>query len=403
MAAITSTGDGPRGSYIGCSSLVGVRNHLVSNPDPRSCLSPWWMTGRQAERSRRAGCPHPTRFVPVEDVVEVCPSATSSDECISTARARATGEATDKVADHHDHTPRNCDKGDVAPMKRIIMTMALVLGCSICSQSFGFDLLDRMLGVKGCGSASSCCDTGCDAPSCCEPACGCEASGCCAEPACGCEAPACCESNACCAEPACGCEAPACGAPSCCEPACGCEVSSCDSCCDPCGRKSCGGLLSKLFAKKSRCGGCDSCCEPACGCEAPACGCGDSSCCEPACGCEAPSCCEPACGCEVSSCDSCCDPCAKRGCGGLLAKLFGGCNKGCCDSGCDSCCEPACGCESSCCEPACGCEAPACGCAAPAAAPAMEAAPMPPAPVVDPSASLNAKRRVIQASAVYVR
>jgi hypothetical protein len=94
----------------------------------------------------------------------------------------------------------------------------------------------------------------------------------------------------------------------------------------------------------------------------------------------------------------------------LLDKMFGnlrgyscfGNRNNCCDSGCDSCCEPACGCESSCCEPACGCEAPCGGCAAPAA-PAMEAAPMPPAPVVDPSARVSRKRRVIQASAVYVR
>jgi len=32
-----------------------------------------------------------------------------------------------------------------------------------------------------------------------------------------------------------------------------------------------------------------------------------------------------------------------------------------------------------------------------------EAAPMPPAPVVDPSAHLQSKRRVIQASASYIR
>jgi hypothetical protein len=37
------------------------------------------------------------------------------------------------------------------------------------------------------------------------------------------------------------------------------------------------------------------------------------------------------------------------------------------------------------------------------AAPAVEAAPMTPTPVVDPSASYQSKRRVIQASARYVR
>ncbi len=167
-------------------------------------------------------------------------------------------------------------KGDVAPMKRTMMMMTLVLGCCISSQSYGFDLLDRMLGIKGCGSASACCDSGCDT-ACCE-----------AEPACGCEAPACCE-------PACGSEVACCAEPTCGAPAC-CEAPSCDTCCDPCAKKSCGGLLSKLFNCNKCNTGCDSC-EPACGCEAPSC------CAEPACGCEAPAC-EPACGCEVAAgCD----------------------------------------------------------------------------------------------------
>ncbi|MEM6691647.1 MAG: hypothetical protein AAF664_19615, partial [Planctomycetota bacterium] len=62
------------------------------------------------------------------------------------------------------------------------------------------------------------------------------------------------------------------------------------------------------------------------------------------------------------------------------------------------------------CEPACGFEPAPCGCAsaapmmapAPMAAPATSA-PMPPAPIVDPSARLTHKQRVIQASAVYTR
>ena len=98
--------------------------------------------------------------------------------------------------------PAKLRKGDVAPMKRTILMMAMVIGCGISSPTFGFDLLDRMLGIK-CGSS---CDTAaCDAPADCEaePACGCE------EPACGCEAPAGEEG------PACGCEEPVCG----CEPA----------------------------------------------------------------------------------------------------------------------------------------------------------------------------------------
>jgi len=276
-------------------------------------------------------------------------------------------------------------------MKRTILTLTLVLGSSICTQSFGFDLLDRMLGVKGCGS-NACCDIGCAEPTCgceapceiaCEPTCGAESKGCglldklgggCLEPTCGCEAPACgCAELAC--EPTCGCEAPCevaceptCGCEAPCEPECGCEVASCDSGC--CGMSKRGGLLSKLFkGKLCSSHSCDSCCEmPAC---------------EPVC--------EPCCD---SGCDSACGP---KGCG-LLSKLFGNiCKKSssCCDMGCDS------GCSS------CGCGAPQ---AAPMpysapvqSAPVEYSAPMPPAPVVDPSASLTTKRRVIQASASYVR
>ena len=54
-------------------------------------------------------------------------------------------------------------------MKRIILTTTLVLGM-MSSQSFGFDLLDRMLGMKGCGCATSCCEV--------EPACGCDVPSC---------------------------------------------------------------------------------------------------------------------------------------------------------------------------------------------------------------------------------
>ena len=194
-------------------------------------------------------------------------------------------------------------------MKRAILSTTLILGMSLCSQSFGFDLLDRMLGLNCGGGSSSCCDTPCCDSGCCEPTCGCESS--------------CCES--------------------CCEPACGCEASCCESsCCEPCQKKSSGGLLAKLFGgfscKKDNC--CDSCCD-SCG-----------------------TCCEPACGCEMG-CSSCGSMPAAPACSS--------CNGG---------------------------AAPA----APAPAPAVEdAAPMPPAPVVDPSAYLNSKRRVIQASTHFAR
>jgi hypothetical protein len=81
---------------------------------------------------------------------------------------------------------------------------------------------------------------------------------------------------------------------------------------------------------------------------------------------------------------------------GLLSKLFGGLKRSNCDSYCDAPCGSMGGCTS-------------CG-SAPTIAPAVEdapadaeeAKPMPPAPVVDPTAFLNNKRRVIQASS-YAR
>ena len=170
-------------------------------------------------------------------------------------------------------------------MKWNIAVAALCVSAAMCSQSFGFDLLDRMLGIK-CGSS---CDTAaCDAPADCEaePACGCE------EPACGCEEPAGEEG------PACGCEEPVCG----CEPA----AEGCEDACDSPAAKSCGGLLSKLFPMMN---GCDSGCDEA-----------DE---------------DPACGCEpiAEGCEDACDSPAGAKCSGLLAKLFSTCS----DKGCDSC------------------------------------------------------------------
>jgi hypothetical protein len=88
-------------------------------------------------------------------------------------------------------------------MKRMMFLGALVLGVTVCSQSFGFELLNKMLGHKGC---ASCCEPGCDAGAgCCEPGCG--AGNGCAEPACdagnGCCEPAC-DAGAGCSEPSWG-------------------------------------------------------------------------------------------------------------------------------------------------------------------------------------------------------
>lgn len=217
-------------------------------------------------------------------------------------------------------------------MKRITLSLTMALGCLMTTQSFGFDLLDRMMGKRGCGCDTICCE----APhAACDPVCGAEQAVC--EPACGCEA-------AC--PPACGCETA-------CQPACGCETA----CCKP--RRP--GLLQRLFSHHRRC--CDDpCCDDPCqdpGCYAVAPGCGCEDACPPACGCE-PACCQP-----------------RRV--GLLDRLFGRCHKQrCCD---------AIGCDAGCCH----------------GAPSASDVPEAPEPVADPSASYQSKRRVVQASARYVR
>ncbi len=355
--------------------------------------------------------------------------------------------------------------GSCGSMKMKLVMGSLVLGASLCTPSFGGGLLDRMLGMKGSGCDSACCDTGCSAaPSCgCEiaptcdpcapacksggllsklrskkscdcaaPSCGCEVApscdgGCGAAPSCGCEvAPSC--SSGCGAAPSCGCEvAPSCSSGCGAAPSCGCEMASCDggcgaapSCgceiasCDPCGcdsgckprRRPLMELIGKIESAKrsmfSKCKskGCDACGTPTCGCEISACGgCGST---DPSCGCEvAPSCdggcgAAPSCGCEIAACDPCAPSCGKK-CGGLLSKLFKKKNSSCCDT--VACCDS--GCDSGCTS---GCSSCGGSSAAPVAAPVVhgDAAPMPPAPIVDPSAYLQSNRRVIQATS-YVR
>jgi hypothetical protein len=230
-------------------------------------------------------------------------------------------------------------------MKWNVYLGTLVLTLGLSTQSFGFDLLDRMLGVS-----SGCCDSGCCEATCGAAACGCD-NGCAAGPACGCDN---------------GCDA-------CAEPACGCADTSC-CCSHRHGRH----LLDRLFGCHRGCG-CASACEPACGCEAAACGCDN--------GCDA--CAEPACGCAETACCG-----SHRHCGGLLGHLFR-CRKSC---GCASACEPACGCESACDN---GCAAPACG--APVvspAAPVVQPAPAQESAAVDPSAKRTPKLRVRNASHV---
>ena len=84
-------------------------------------------------------------------------------------------------------------------MKLKLVFGALMLCMSLAGRSYGFEMLDRMLGMGDSGS--DCC---------CEPKC-CEKTCCAAEHACGCEK-------------SCGCEQ-SCG----CEKSCGC-ASACSSC-----------------------------------------------------------------------------------------------------------------------------------------------------------------------------
>ena len=260
-------------------------------------------------------------------------------------------------------------------MKRMMFLGALVLGVTVCSQSFGFELLDRMLGHKGC---TSCCEPGCDAGAgCCEPGCG--AGNGCAEPACG-------AGNGC-AEPACDAGA------GCCEPSCGAA-----GCCGVRKKHDLFGGLKGLFekCKRKHHGCCDSCCgEPDCGAE-PACGAGNG-CAEPACG-AGNGCAEPAC----DAGNGCCEPgCGAASCCGVrkkctpIADLLAAIrsaksrlhhHRSCCDSCCD---EPDCSAGNGCCEPACGAD-PACGAAAaPVAAPA---------PTPDASAAKKTTGKVVAVS-----
>src|ERR1700681_1944152 len=87
-------------------------------------------------------------------------------------------------------------------MKWNMVLGALVVSVGLCSQSFGFELLERMIGLNDCG-CNSCCQRSC------QPACGCD-KGCDTGCQATCAAPA---ESSCCA-------APSCGAPSCCHKRC---------------------------------------------------------------------------------------------------------------------------------------------------------------------------------------
>ena len=250
-------------------------------------------------------------------------------------------------------------------MKSKVTFAAIALCFAVSSQSFGFDLLDRMLGGSGCGCDTSCCGTP-------EPSCGCDGIGIIRGRFFnrGCDA---------------GCDTGCAAAPA----AAACD-SGCDSGCGPMGRRS--ACRPRILSFDMKCISipvlipkitlpkinlpkpCFTACNTGCGCDAAK-GC-DS-------GCDTAAKADPSCGCDAG-----CKPLISMKVNrlGLLdrmknrPRLLG--NKGC---GCDSKCEPACGSDYT---------APAN--AAPEAAkeaPAPEAAkaattstgPVPPAPVVDPA------------------
>jgi len=91
-------------------------------------------------------------------------------------------------------------------MKRMLFLGALVFGVTVCSQSFGFEILHRMLGHKGCTSCTEpSCGAGNGCADACEPGCG-AGNGCLGGR--GAAEPGCAAGNGClggngCAEPAC--------------------------------------------------------------------------------------------------------------------------------------------------------------------------------------------------------
>ncbi len=270
-------------------------------------------------------------------------------------------------------------------MKLKMVIATLVFGMAFCSSSYGFELLDRMMGRSGCGGcATSCCDTpvtsgcGCDAgTSCCDGGrafrchsfgsffnrgcggCGLIGGGCCGA-----------------VDAGCGCNG---GNAGCCGDAvnagCGCDAGCGSGCGNGCG------LFSGLF--RNRCGNGCGAVDAGCGCNG-----GNAGCCGNAV--------NAGCGCNGGNA-GCCGNAVNAGCG--------------CDNGCDSGCGNGCGgfglldrirarhasrhcggCCGSVVDAGCGCN----GTVAPAgdAAPAVMEAPQSDAPVADPNAFIVPNRRI---------
>jgi hypothetical protein len=280
-------------------------------------------------------------------------------------------------------------------MKWNTVFSALVVSASLCGQSFGFELLDRMLGLNDCGCNTCCstaapacgCDKGCG-PSNYEPACNAAVAAAC-EPGCAAAAAPCsctaaapaCEAACSAAGPTSGCAAPAAPSCGCAAPACGSTCGGCNKCCRPGLFQGMKGLFDCAFpclpviVFEPICH--RNCCNSGCAAAVPACGAATASCGAPACG----SCQKPC----LLDCFRIKHKCCARNCGNHHhCGLFGGSSCGAVG--------PSCGCAAA---------APSCGygdTGVPAAtAPAEDAYPMPPAPTVDPSASYQ-KNRVLSVS-----
>lgn len=278
-------------------------------------------------------------------------------------------------------------------MKLNIFVGSLVLGLGLCTQSFGFDLLDRMLGMNGCGAdtAKSCCAAA--------PSCGAD-KGCAGKGGLnigGGRQHLCSKnlldslgSKRCCQKA--GCADQGCSAKGGADKGCGLRGGN-----KGCANKGCAAAAPSCAAKAA-----PTCAAPAAAAPSCAAKAADPSCAAAA----APSCGADKAGCASKGSRQICRP-------GLLDRLMSlntslGCNKG-CNTGCAAPAKAA-GCAApakaaGCAAPAKAAHGPACGCdghAAPANAPPVkgEAVPQPPAPVVDPSAYLNTQRRVVQASSL---
>ena len=249
-------------------------------------------------------------------------------------------------------------------MKWNILIASMVLGLGLSTQSFGFELLDRMLGSNDC----------CQKDGCAQKDGSCQKDGCCQKDSKGCEQKGC--APKCCRRPLLSmnlCAQKSCGSDKGCAQKDGCGDKGCgqkDGCCQKddgkgCAQKGCGSGLGLGIFQKS-CGSDKGCCQKDDG----------KGCCQKDDG----------------------KGCAQKGCAGpsLLDRIF---SRSCCSGkgakgGCDSKGSDKCGCGSSQKDDKAGDVIKA---------EASDDAPVPPAPVVDASAFMQSQQRILQASTTLVR